>query len=90
MGAFIEELDMMDINQCPQVIVETDNGINDVPECGKVYTDNADIQRLYSALLDGSDSHLEGYVNNIEKIIGEGNYQAQVLSREMVDAILDR
>ena len=89
-GAFIEELDMMDINQCPQVIVETDNGINDVPECGKVYTDNADIQRLYSSLLDGSDSHLEGYVNNIEKIIGKGNYQAQVLSQEMVDAILDR
>ena len=24
-GAFIEELDMMDINQCPQVIVETDS-----------------------------------------------------------------
>jgi hypothetical protein len=89
-GAFIEELDMMDINQCPQVIVETDDGINDVSECGKVYTDNADVQRLYSSLLDGSDSHLEGYVNNIEKIIGEGNYQAQVLSQELVDAILDR
>jgi hypothetical protein len=80
----------MDINQCPQVIVETDDGINDVSECGKVYTDNADVQRLYSSLLDGSDSHLEGYVNNIEKIIGEGNYQAQVLSQELVDAILDR
>lgn len=89
-GAFIEELDMMDINQCPQVIVETDNGINDVSECGKVYTDKPDIQRLYSSLLDGSDSHLEGYVNNIEKIIGEGNYQAQVLSQELVDAILGR
>ena len=89
-GAFIEELDMMDINQCPKVIVETDNGINDVNECGKVFTDKADIQRLYSSLLDGSDSHLEGYVANIEKIIGEGNYQAQVLSQELVDAILDR
>mgnify|MGYP001813576829 FL=1 len=89
-GAFIEELDMMDINQCPKVIVETDNGINDVNECGKVFTDKADIQRLYSSLLDGSDSHLEGYVANIEKIIGEGKYQAQVLSQELVDAILDR
>ena len=89
-GAFIEELDMMDINQCPQVIVETGNGINDVSECGKIYTDNADVQRLYSNLLHGSDSHLEGYVQNIEKHIGEGNYQAQVLSQEMVDAILDR
>jgi hypothetical protein len=89
-GAFIEELDMMDINQCPQVIVETGNGINDVSECGKVYTDNADVQKLYSNLLHGSDSHLEAYVQNIEKHIGEGNYQAQVLSQEMVDAILDR
>lgn len=89
-GAFIEELDMMDINQCPQVIVETDNGINDVAECGRNYTDNADIARLYSSLLDGSDSHLEGYVKNIEKHIGEGNYQAQVLSQERVNEILDR
>lgn len=89
-GAFIEELDMMDINQCPEVIVETDNGINDVSECGKIYTDNADIVVLYTALLDGSDNHLEGYVKNIEKYIGEGNYQAQVLTQEQVDEILDR
>ena len=89
-GAFIEELDMMDINQCPQVIVETDNGINDVSECGKVYTDNADVGRLYASLLDGSDSHLEGYVKNIERYIGKGNYQAQVLSQEEVDEILGR
>jgi len=89
-GAFIEELDMMDINQCPQVIVETDNGINDVSECGKIYTDNADVDRLYAALLDGSDSHLEGYVRNIEKYIGEGNYQAQVLPQEQVDELPGR
>lgn len=89
-GAFIEELDMVDINQCPEVIVETDNGINDVSECGKIYTDNTDIVELYTALLDGSDNHLEGYVKNIEKYIGEGNYQAQVLTQEQVDEILDR
>ena len=89
-GAFIEELDMMDINQCPQVIVDTDNGINDVSECGRIATDNADIAQLYSSLLDGSDSHLEAYVKNIEKYIGAGNYQAQVLSQEQVDEILDR
>jgi len=89
-GAFIEELDMMDINQCPKVIVETDNGINDVSECGKIYTDNADIVNLYSSLLDGSDSHLAGYVKNIEKYIGEGNYEAQVLTQEQVDEILGR
>ena len=89
-GAFIEELDMMDINQCPQVIVDTENGINDITECGKIYTDNADVSNLYASLLDGSDSHLEGYVRNIEKYIGEGNYQAQVLTQEEVDEILDR
>ena len=89
-GAFIEELDMMDINQCPKIIVETDNGINEVTECGKIYTDKSDIAKLYDSLLDGSDSHLEGYVKNIEKYIGEGSYQAQVLSQEQVDEILDR
>lgn len=89
-GAFIEELDMMDINQCPQVIVEMENGINDISECGKIYTDNSDVDNLYTSLLDGSDSHLEGYVKNIEKYIGEGNYQAQVLPQEEVDEILGR
>ena len=89
-GAFIEELDMLDINQCPKVIVEADNGINDVSECGKVYTDNADILRLYSSLLEGSESHLRAYVSNIEKQIGEGNYVAQVLTQEQVDTILGR
>jgi len=89
-GAFIEELDMMDINQCPKVIVETDNGIDDVSQCGRIYTDNADVANLYASLLDGSDSHLEGYVRNIEKYIGKGNYQAQVLPQEEVDEILDR
>jgi hypothetical protein len=89
-GAFIEELDMMDINQCPRVIVETDNDINDVTECGRVYTDNADIDNLYASLLDGSDSHLEAYVRNIERYIGKGNYQAQVLPQAQVDDILGR
>jgi hypothetical protein len=89
-GAFIEELDIMDINQCPQVIVEIDNGINDVAECGKVYTDNEDVDHLYALLLDGSGSHLEGYVKNIEQYIGEGNYQAQVLPQEQVDELLGR
>ena len=89
-GAFIEELDMMDINQCPKVIVETDNGIDDVSECGRVYTDNSDIQRLYESLLEGSESHLRAYVGKIEKVIGVGNYVAQVISQEEVDKILGR
>jgi hypothetical protein len=89
-GALIEELDMLDINQCPKVIVETDNGINDVSQCGKIYTDKPDIQRLYGSLLEGSENHLRAYVRNIEKEIGEGNYKAQVLTQDQVDAILAR
>ena len=89
-GAFIEELDMMDIKQCPRVIVDTDNGIDDVTECGMIYTDNADVANLHASLLEGSDSHLVSYVRNIEKYIGRGNYQAQVLPQEQVDQILGR
>jgi hypothetical protein len=89
-GAFIEELDMLDINQCPKVIVETHPDIDDVSECGKVYTDNADIQRLYENLLEGSESHLAAYVRMIEAVLGEGSYQAQVLTQEQVDSILAR
>ena len=89
-GAFIEELDMIDIMQCPQEILETDNGIDDVSQCGRIYTDEPDIQRLYDSLLAGSKNHLQAYVRNIEKIIGEGNYRAQVLSQEELDEILGR
>ena len=89
-GAYIEELDVMDINQCPAVVVEMDNGINDVTECGKIYTKNPDIIRLYGSLLDGSRNHLQAYVRNIEKHIGEGNYQAQVLTQDQVNKLLGR
>lgn len=36
-GAFIEELDMHDIVECPEVIVDMDNGIG-VGGCGLNYT----------------------------------------------------
>jgi hypothetical protein len=45
-GAFIEELDMPDINHCPAVIVETYNSIDDASECGRLCTDNCGIDRL--------------------------------------------
>lgn len=87
-GAFIEELDMLDINQCPKVIVETIDSIESTSDCGKVYTDNADLQRMYTSLLEGSESHLRAYVKSIEGFIGEGNYEAQVLTQEEVNVIL--
>ena len=88
-GAFIEELDMHDIIQCPTVIVEMDNGIGE-NECGLVYTDNNAIQNSYNSLVDGSESHLRAYVGQIEAVIGAGNYVAQYLPQETVDAILGR
>lgn len=88
-GAFIEELDMHDIVQCPEVIVDTDNGI-DEGECGMAYTDEKALIKSYGKLLDGSKSHLRAYVAQIEKTIGEGNYVAQYLTQEEVDEILGR
>ncbi|MBU0479614.1 MAG: DUF2202 domain-containing protein [Proteobacteria bacterium] len=88
-GAFIEELDLNDIVNCPDVIVDTDNGI-DLGECGLLYTDNKSLIRSYNNLLDGSKSHLRAYVRNIESIIGAGNYEAQYLTQEEVDEILGR
>lgn len=88
-GAFIEELDMLDIIQCPKAIVEADNGIDSDNDCGRVYTENEDIQSLLDSLLAGSKNHLRAYVGKIEAVIGEGMYEAQILEQHEVDAILD-
>lgn len=85
-GAFIEELDMHDIAECPEVMV--DAGYKD--PCGLNYTDERSLKNAYSSLIDGSESHLRAYVGQIEAVIGVGNYQAQYLSQEEVDAILGR
>jgi hypothetical protein len=89
-GGFIEELDMLDIEQCPKAIIDADNGIESFAECGRMYTDNEDIIQLYTSLLEGSENHLRAFVSSIEKRIGEGNYQAQILEPSEVDAILNR
>jgi hypothetical protein len=85
-GALIEELDMNDIVVCPAVMVKA--GYNN--PCGLEYTDERAIQNAYSSLVDGSENHLRSYVGQIEAVIGEGNYQAQYLTQEEVDAILGR
>ncbi|TNF33770.1 MAG: DUF2202 domain-containing protein [Gammaproteobacteria bacterium] len=86
-GAFIEELDMHDIVECPDYIEDSDNGID---ECGMEYTDEQPLINTYSTLVDGSKNHLRSFVGQIEAIIGEGNYVAQVISQEEVDEILGR
>ncbi len=89
-GAFIEELDMQEIVHCPDFIVDAFPSIIDEHGCGLDYTDEKSLIKSYSNLLAGSEDHLRAFVKNIEKIIGEGNYEAQVLSQEEVDEILGR
>ena len=86
-GAFIEELDMHDIVECPHVIVDTPN---DITDCGLNYTDEGPIQDVYSSLVAASEDHLRAYVGAIESVVGEGAYVAQYLTQEQVDAILGR
>ena len=88
-GAFIEELDMHDIVQCPEVIVQVDNGVG-VGECGMAYTEEKALLTSDKNLLEGSKNHLRSYVKQIESRIGEGNYEAQYLTQEEVDEILGR
>lgn len=88
-GALIEELDMYDIVECPKVIVEMDNGIEE-GGCGLNYTDERELKNAYSSLVDGSEHHLRAYVGQIEAVIGIGNYQAQFLTQDEVDSILGR
>jgi len=87
-GAFMEELNIQDISQCPKVIVDISNGINDTSDCGMRYTGNPELQRVYAGLLDESRRHLQLLVHAIESQIGSDKYQAQVLQQEEVDDIL--
>jgi hypothetical protein len=89
-GALIEELDMLDIQHCPEVVLEQDNGIESEAECGLDYTDQPDVQNLYRSLIRGSKNHLRGYVRAIEAVIGEGAYAPQLLSQTELDEILAR
>ena len=89
-GAFIEELNILDINQCPKVIVDISNGINEVAACGRHYTRNPDVLRIYDDLLNESGKHLRLLVQEIERQTGSGKYQAQVLPQAEVDAILSQ
>lgn len=89
-GAFIEELDMKDIKSCPEVMIDTIDSIQNADDCGLVYSNDRVINSLYSNLITGSESHLRAFVKNIEKSIGEGSYQAQVLTQDKVNEILDR
>lgn len=85
-GALIEELDMNDIEDCPQVMI--DAGYPD--PCGLHYTNEKELVNTYSSLLDGSENHLRAYVEKIEAVIGKGNYEAQYLNQDVVDKILRR
>ena len=81
---------MIDIKYCPEEIIELVDGIDQDTDCGQIYTDNPNIERLYGSLLEGSENHLRAFVRNIEQRQGEGSYEAQVLSQQQVDEILGR
>jgi hypothetical protein len=68
-GAFIEEVDMVDLARAIEA------------------TDNADIRQLYDNLMSGSRNHLRAYVGQIEDL--GVVYEAQYLSQDEVDAIVD-
>lgn len=89
-GALIEELDMKDIKTCPDLIVNTVEFIKNSDDCGLISTKNPAIKSLYHNLIEGSESHLRSFVKQIEIYIGEGGYQAQIISQEEVDEILGR
>ncbi len=89
-GAYIEELDILDINKCDHVILDRNEELNYPEDCGLESTTKSDLQRMLGSLLSGSENHLRAFVQNIERHIGYGNYQAQVISQEEVDDILGR
>ena len=68
-GAFIEEVDMVDLARAIEA------------------TDNPDIRQLYDNLMSGSRNHLRAYVGQIEDL--GVVYEAQYLSQDEVDAIVD-
>jgi hypothetical protein len=84
-GAFLEELDLHDLVECPTVMVN--NGYMD--PCGLNYTDESALINTLRSLVDGSSNHLRSYVGQIEAITGTP-YQAQYLAQAEVDAILGR
>jgi hypothetical protein len=88
-GAFIEELDMLDIIDCPKVVREYEDDIGEDDACGLNYTDEKALKTLYTHLVEGSENHLRAFVKNIEQLTGKP-YEAQVLSQEQVDEILGR
>ncbi|MEH6610202.1 MAG: DUF2202 domain-containing protein [Halioglobus sp.] len=89
-GAYMEELDMIDIKYCPEEIIEWVDGIDEDTDCGQIYTENPKIERLYGSLLEGSENHLRAFVRNIERRQGQGSYEAQVLPQQLADNILER
>lgn len=87
-SAYIEESNLLYIMQCPQAILDQDNGIDSISQCGMAYTDNVEVLNVYHALLEGSKGNLRAYVGAIESVIGKGAYQAQLLPQVQVNEIL--
>ena len=94
-GALIEELDMHDITECPQVMhapeaAGYDTEVEYPDPCGLNYTDESGLINAYSSLIDGSENHLRAYVGQIEAVEGYCTYEAQYITDDEVEDILGR
>lgn len=97
-GALIEELDMHDIADCPEIMhnpgaydFDPEGEYVEYPDpCGLNYTDEPGLINAYKSLIDGSENHLRAYVGQIEAVVGNCTYEAQYLTDDEVDAILGR
>lgn len=87
-GAFIEELDMQDINYCNDVIYEVFD-IEDETPCGLTATTVRPIRNTLQNLLEGSENHLCAFISQIGPIISPTCYEAQYISQEDVWDIVE-
>lgn len=86
-GAFIEELDMLDINYCNQVVYDVFGFPPPPPTyCGLTATDVRPLVNTLGNLLSGSKNHLCAFISQIvRRIPPDECYEAQVLPQSEVN-----
>lgn len=92
-GAFIEELDMVDILYCNDIFYTAySDDLPDYPDCGGLSTTRIrSIERTLSSLLEGSENHLCSFLSQIVPLLEPDCYSAQYLpSEELKDIISDQ
>jgi hypothetical protein len=89
-GAFIEELDMKDINYCNQVVYDVFGFPAPPPVyCGLTVTDVRALENRLGNLLAGSENHLCAFISQIGPRIDPECYEQQYLTQEEVLDIVE-